>query len=939
MLQVKDLCKTYQPKKGVPVKALDRVSLTFPEKGMVFLLGKSGSGKSTLLNLLGGLDSYDSGEIIISGTSSKRFRQSDFDSYRNTLVGFIFQDYNVLEEFSVGANIALALELQGRKATDEVLSEILRQVDLEGFGNRRPNELSGGQLQRVAIARALVKDPKIIMADEPTGALDSVTGKQILDTLKKLSAEKLVLVVSHDREFAERYADRIVELSDGKVISDQEYESDSSEEKSGITYEEQQIKIATGYRLTEEDREQINAYLAALEEGKEVSLFSSAKGTRRARPTREIVEQKAQGALQLIASRLPMKVAFRMGSGALKHKKIRLVFTILLSCIAFGLFGLADTFGAYDHISTCVQSILDSAVSYASFERTELQEAEGLEENYYTYGGRIKKEELTQIQEQSGVAVQGVYNPRRSSLDFGFLFDNQAKFTESDFHIYPTRFYGFCEIEEESLKKMDMKLLAGRLPKGDQNEIVISSYICETFYIGGFRAVGEKEENDQGKSDIYDKIAKPEDMLGRIFPLNGKDYTVVGVVESGFDLERYRFLTEKIEDENTADMIINYAMVQELNGIQQYSLAQIAMVGKGHLDEMVAKEPPFRNSEKGYIDLIQKQMINGKEEWYGFGTEYYGTIDETGPYSIVWLDGEKKELQETEIILSLDAILSHIGFYPETPEAMTPEGRVIYSKLSQREKEELLSLVKEMPSFEIQTWSQEMEGGYREIPNTHIVGILVGENEEDADALTSVCLANRELVASVVRLDDGIYSYAVGHMPKDEEGVRKVVEFANSETPIRFELQNPVTFELDGIHEVLTVLSKVFLYVGLGFAIFASLMLANFIGTSVAYKKQEIGILRAIGARSNDVFRIFFSEAFVIAMINFALSALGTFGVVTLVNYVIRTETGILVTLLIFTWRQIALLWGTSLLVAALSSFVPVKKIASKKPIDAIRGR
>jgi energy-coupling factor transporter ATP-binding protein EcfA2 len=301
------------------------------------------------------------------------------------------QEYNVLEEFSVGANIALALELQGRKATDEVLSDILRQVDLEGFGNRRPNELSGGQLQRVAIARALVKDPKIIMADEPTGALDSATGKQILDTLKKLSAEKLVLVVSHDREFAERYADRIVELCDGKVISDQEYEAASSEEESGITYEERQIKIATGYRLTEEDREQINAYLAALEEGKEVTLVSSAKGARRARPTREILEQKVQGALKLIASRLPMKVAFRMGSGALKHKKIRLAFTIFLSCIAFGLFGLADTFGAYDHISTCVQSILDSAVSYASFERAELQEGEGLEENYIPSAAGSKK--------------------------------------------------------------------------------------------------------------------------------------------------------------------------------------------------------------------------------------------------------------------------------------------------------------------------------------------------------------------------------------------------------------------------------------------------------------------------------------------------------------------------------------------------------------------
>lgn len=157
MLEAINLCKVYKPKKGVPVKALDGISLRFPEKGMVFLLGKSGSGKSTLLNLLGGLDKYDSGEIIIKGVSSKDFKQQYFDSYRNTYVGFIFQEYNILDEFSVGANIALAIELQGRKATDEEINNILREVDLEGYGDRKPNELSGGQKQRVAIARALIR--------------------------------------------------------------------------------------------------------------------------------------------------------------------------------------------------------------------------------------------------------------------------------------------------------------------------------------------------------------------------------------------------------------------------------------------------------------------------------------------------------------------------------------------------------------------------------------------------------------------------------------------------------------------------------------------------------------------------------------------------------------------------------------------------------------
>ena len=218
MLEIKNLCKTYKSKGGVVVKALDDVSIKFPEKGMVFLLGKSGSGKSTLLNVTGGLDKPDSGEIIIKGRNSNTFSGADFDSYRNTFIGFIFQEYNILNEFNIEQNISLALQLQGKKNDKEAVEDILKQVDLQGYGKRKPNTLSGGQKQRIAIARALIKNPEIIMADEPTGALDSNTGKQVFDTLKKLSLEKLVIIVSHDRDFAEIYGDRIIELADGKII-------------------------------------------------------------------------------------------------------------------------------------------------------------------------------------------------------------------------------------------------------------------------------------------------------------------------------------------------------------------------------------------------------------------------------------------------------------------------------------------------------------------------------------------------------------------------------------------------------------------------------------------------------------------------------------------------------------------------------------------------
>lgn len=220
MLEIKNLKKTYNVKKAEPVQALKGINLVLGDTGMVFILGKSGSGKSTLLNLLGGLDKPDEGEVVLDGKSSFGYKDKEWDEYRNRYVGFVFQEYNLLPEFTVRDNIGIALELQKKKADASVIDNILKEVELEGIAKRKPTELSGGQRQRVAIARALIKEPKIILADEPTGALDEATGNSILTLLKKLSKEKLVIVVSHDREFAETYGDRIIEIADGEIVAD-----------------------------------------------------------------------------------------------------------------------------------------------------------------------------------------------------------------------------------------------------------------------------------------------------------------------------------------------------------------------------------------------------------------------------------------------------------------------------------------------------------------------------------------------------------------------------------------------------------------------------------------------------------------------------------------------------------------------------------------------
>ena len=219
MINIKNLTKIYKSKNKEKCIAVNDVSLTFEEKGFVFIIGKSGSGKTTLLGLIGGLDNITSGDIIIDGNAFSSFKYRDFINYRNQMIGYVFQDYHLIDELTIEENIGISLDLQNIKYTDEI-NNVLENVGLKGYGKRYPKELSGGEKQRVAIARALIKNPKIILADEPTGNLDSKTTTQILNLLKELSKERLVLMVSHNLTDANNYADRIIELSEGKIIND-----------------------------------------------------------------------------------------------------------------------------------------------------------------------------------------------------------------------------------------------------------------------------------------------------------------------------------------------------------------------------------------------------------------------------------------------------------------------------------------------------------------------------------------------------------------------------------------------------------------------------------------------------------------------------------------------------------------------------------------------
>ena len=247
MIVLKEIEKIYLTKNSPQVVALKNINLTFESKGMVFITGKSGCGKSTLLNILGALDSCTSGSMIIENKNINEFTEKELDNYRNSYVGFVFQEFHVLNAYNVYDNIRLAKELQQEKISEKELDAYLEKVSLTNLGKRKMNELSGGQKQRIAILRALIKNPRIILADEPTGNLDKINSKQIFGILKEISQEKLVIIVTHDLEAAQKYADRIIELKDGEIINDTK--PTLNPEKTTLTLKESHLPFLFALKL------------------------------------------------------------------------------------------------------------------------------------------------------------------------------------------------------------------------------------------------------------------------------------------------------------------------------------------------------------------------------------------------------------------------------------------------------------------------------------------------------------------------------------------------------------------------------------------------------------------------------------------------------------------------------------------------------------------
>ena len=1004
MLEIKNVSKIYKTKGGVETRALDGVSISFGETGLVFLLGKSGSGKSTLLNVCGGLDEPTSGEVIVKGKSSKEFSGSDFDSYRNTFVGFIFQEYNILDEFNVEDNVALALELQGKPKGRDKIYSLLKEVELDSYAKRKPNTLSGGQKQRIAIARALVKDPQIIMADEPTGALDSATGRQVFETLKKLSQTRLVIVVSHDREFAEVYGDRIVELKDGKIISDVSKVSVAPTEmdENVSVIGGNTLSIKSGANLTKKNIKTIQDFIlntdsdVIITKGEtEISAFKKANRMDETGATEHFddtpadavrLKEYAKEDSKFIRSRLPAAKAIKIGAAGLKLKPVRLVFTILLSVIAFTMFGLFSTLMVYDGDKVAAKSFAESDTEYFNLSKSYAYKYRESNDWFNSSSADFTPDEYEYFKKEFSAGSVCYYTVAENVQN---VRTENASFT----YYYHTGINNYAYIPENHFLRE--KIVYGSYPVND-NEICISTYYLEVLKNSDYYNANADGVYSSMSTDKV-KINDASDAVGKYLACNftGGDIRAMkisGVFDSGKIPDEY----DELKREDSDD----YMLAAKFNYVLSENLHQFAFVSQTYHNNNQPRKELFNN---GYRGQLTGEWERGEysTDFHIQGLQSYGS--ESLP--VIFTGEEKAELADDEIIVSVNFI-TYMYLHGDYLDAKWQEiiERLIednpdwdydyaydyswveydeycrkfdnyvdalagskiwvennYIEPSKEFLKEAEAAVKEMIAF-VDDFSLTVHHNYydaatemRDKYTFKIVGFFTDYGKITDGDYRYNCYLSENFIDSHLAYESYEQNYITNYKPTGEEIYSGIIipydhttdtynrlshllgEDNRNENDVYYELNSFLYMTVENANFYAEVLKTVFLWVGIVFAVFASLLMFNFISVSISNKRKEIGILRAVGARGLDVFKIFFSEAGIITAICTVLALIGTVSACVILNSVIKSLLGMSIALFVFGFATVGMMLAIAILVAFISTFLPVFLAARKKPVDSIR--
>ena len=949
MLQLKKIKKDYIVA-GEAVHALKGVSINFRKSEFVSILGPSGCGKTTLLNIIGGLDKYTSGDLIIEGVSTGKFTDRDWDTYRNHSIGFIFQSYHLIPHQTILQNVELALMIAGvsRKERRRRAIEALDKVGLKDKIHNRPNQLSGGQAQRVAIARALINDPEIVLADEPTGALDSVTSVQIMELLKEISKDRLVIMVTHNPELAEQYSTRIIKLKDGVVLGDSMPYSGETQPKEQLTKKEQK---ALKKRKGSKKKTSMSLFMAMslslknlLSKGRRTAMVSVA------------------GSIGIIGVSMVLSISAGVNSyinsmqddmlsgNPVAITQTAIDYTSLMSLNAASqpsvdisklddklyVQSLMDTLGSFSQGFSKTNTITEAYLAYLDKIPDELVQVIqygydfDLANNIYTDFAVDETGEDVASQVTSVTAIRGMYTQilreQEDYKDFAGTVSTVATFEEiPDNYNYILSQYDIVAAETADGVTYDASELTDEQRKAifDSESsliMVVSENEVTDLVMGQFGYLTEKEFLNYAykavDSDFYDEE--------------------VGLVGSGLDgdggLDMTKFIGENSKkftwypnDQIFAKMPTGGYVYRPYLSDNFYKIPVADDTGEviDYINYPISGEI----DEQSGLELSVRIILEKKPEIS------YGCLESGFYYTNALTEYVRADSLESQIVKDIEAsdegCLSALpySFYYTTYEK-NDEGEIVKKEMTGSSAIYDSGSIMDMilgglsgsgtDQSEMLKVTAEMLGG-GDMPSS----IQIYPTDFDSKTLITNYLDEwNDLCDS-----GGSYTYT------DADGVEQTIELTVKDTITYTDTVGLIINMVNTMIQMITIALIAFTALSL---VVSTVMIGIITYVSVVERVKEIGILRAVGARKKDIKRLFNAETFIIGLMA------GFFGI--LITYLLSFIVNVIVVIVSGFWGIAALPWwqalvmiGLSIILTLISGLIPASAAAKKDPVVALR--
>lgn len=884
MISFQKVYKTYITKKKIETIALENINLQLNNTGLVFITGRTGCGKSTLLNILGRLDNETSGSIIIDEEDITKFNKKEIENYRNNYVGFIFQEYNLIDEFTVYENIALVYKLKKEKVNEEEIKELLEKFGLTEKINKRCDELSGGERQRVTIIRAIVKKPKLILADEPTGALDETTGKEIIEALKEISKETLVIVVTHDEEYPEKYGDRIIELEDGKIIKDI-----------------------------------IKTKIEEKNETKEIKKYNS---------------------------KLSFKEILKLSLSTIKKRILRVTLMSIIMAAALIIIGTLSTYANYNKEKMIYESTIKGGDNHilvghklctqSTNEYTKLNDTdkEYLEkkygqkfypyykvltimfyENFFKLDGNPSINFYKMSSSGSMEINEEIAQDLKLKLYAGRFptSDNEVVITDYQFILF--RDFGYCENEEEENTKTEIK---------KYNDI-INKTICN----GEFKIVGVLNTNfDEKRYKVLKQYnTSALNTSKEIININSEMRILTYESLTNFVFYNYGYITKYLEEKNFGNFRfddINNARMST-SSIKQ----PIVLECFGNLNacpEEVINKEGYNKDELADDEIV----IN----WKSISTRY--------KINNISLAGEVvTRTSKYENSLAARDLLEETK-----EESGYNDNKITYEECYELFEWKVENIVLEEIFNEIVFKDLEDISFYAEDANTgmvferklKVVGII------NYNPLRKV---NNELLYffsdnffdEYIKFTDNYY-YRGFFTSLDSENLKLLKDLTDNNKSYleeKYFAYNQYVIQARRANNYLRKTSKLGFKIEIVLIIFSILLFTTYIDFIVKDRKQEIGVLISLGTRKKDISKIFMLVSLIISLAVSIISIVGSIILTKIINNQIRKICCVILEILTFDILSVLVILFLSIVMTMIITQITINNLTRKKPIDIMK--